>query len=88
MSSLGLNSSSVNVNQTSVIQTVSSMTINNVLIIPFKQARILVSLKDSTGRTVKSQNLLMDTADYSNWKNDDSYLISWCLTQLGLTQSS
>ena len=67
------------------IQVVKYVSIGNVVVQPFKGATISVSCYTANNQYVYNRILNMNTQEYSNWMNDDSYLVNFVLSQLGLS---
>lgn len=51
-----------------------------------ESATFNVRLLDADGRLVKIERVTMEGSDYSNWSNDDNYVVNFLLTSLGLTE--
>jgi len=69
-----------------------TMNITNVQIrvmnlVLFTSVSVSVSLFD-TNQYIDSKQYTLSGDDYTNWMNDDSYIVNYVLTQLGLTQAS
>jgi hypothetical protein len=76
----------VNVQPKDVITT---RTINSIEIIETKvqlntSAKIVVRLLDENENLINIEVLTISDSDYTNWGNDDQYIIDYTLTQLGL----
>jgi hypothetical protein len=76
----------VNVQPKDVITT---RTINSIEIIETKvqlntSAKIVVRLLDENENLINIEVLTISDSDYTNWGNDDQYIIDYALTQLGL----
>jgi hypothetical protein len=48
----------------------------------FESLRIFVSLHDDKDFVVDTRVLTMDGVDYTNWGNDDKYVINWIKKKL------
>jgi hypothetical protein len=51
-------------------------------------AKFTVRLFDSKGKLSDVKSVELSGTDYSNWGTDDSYVVSFILTELGLTKKS
>ena len=54
----------------------------------FTSATINVILLGENGTFIDSKNYLLEGTDYTSWNNDDSYIVNYVLTQLGLTETT
>lgn len=73
---------SVTINKVETVTTVyTSYEILEVKVIPFQSCAISILLSSDNGLR-KIINLRMDGEDYTNWNDDDQYLIDWINTQL------
>lgn len=53
----------------------------------FKNVTVnVVLMSDNT--FIESKNYVIDGANYTNWLNDDTYVVNYVLGQLGLTQTT
>jgi hypothetical protein len=53
----------------------------------FKNVNINVTLK-SNNNFVDVKSYILEGADYTNWGNDDTYIVNYVLNKLGLTQAT
>lgn len=72
---------------------VTTRTINSIEIIETKvqlntSAKIVVKLLDENGSLINVEVLTISETEYTNWGNDDQYIIDYALTQLGLVSQS
>ena len=72
---------------------VTTRTINSIEIIETKvllntSAKIIVRLLDENENLINIEVLTISDSDYTNWGNDDQYIIDYALTQLGLVSQS
>jgi hypothetical protein len=72
---------------------VTTRTINSIEIIETKvqlntSAKIVVKLLDGNGSLINVEVLTISETEYTDWGNDDQYIIDWSLTQLGLIAQS
>ncbi len=51
-------------------------------------AVIRVSYFDSNGTPLDHKSIKMEGADYDSWGNDDNYVTTFALTNLGLTKKA
>jgi len=49
-------------------------------------ANIEAQLLNSEGAVVEVKSLVLSQPDYGYWGSDDSFVVNWTLTQLGLTK--
>jgi hypothetical protein len=68
---------------------VTTRTINSIEIIETKvllntSAKIIVRLLDENENLINIEVLTISDSDYTNWGNDDQYIIDYTLIQLGL----
>jgi hypothetical protein len=68
---------------------VTTRTINSIEITEIKvqlntSAKIVVRLLDENENLINIEILTISETDYTNWGNDDQYIIDYSLTQLGL----
>jgi len=64
--------------------TVTNIQVNVMNIILFKSVNISVVLF-SNNTYIDTKTYLLTGTDYTSWSNDDTYIINYALTQLGLT---
>lgn len=70
----------------------TKIAINSVVVIPYTSASISVAVYYdepiptilSSDEKIKLVNVFMPTPDYLLWLNDDSYLITYVLSKLGM----
>jgi hypothetical protein len=72
---------------------VTTRTINSIEIIETKvqlntSAKIVVKLLDGNGSLINVEVLTISETEYTDWGNDDQYIVDWSLTQLGLIAQS
>jgi hypothetical protein len=72
---------------------VTTRTINSIEILEISvqlntSAKIVVKLFDENGGLIDAEVLTISETEYTNWGNDDQYIIDWSLTQLGLVAQS
>jgi hypothetical protein len=80
----------VNVQPKDVITT---RTINSIEIIETKvqlntSAKVVIKLLDENQNLINIEVLTISETEYTDWGNDDQYIIDWSLTQLGLVAQS
>lgn len=51
----------------------------------FKSARLSVQLMNENKVTVDVKSFLLTGTDYTNWSNNDQYIIDYVLNKLGFT---
>lgn len=51
--------------------------INDIVVTPFQSANIFVNLYNVRNECVLTSIFLMEGQEYSNWSDDDEYLINW-----------
>jgi hypothetical protein len=64
--------------------TITSIQVRVMNVVLFKNVNINVVLY-SNNDFVDSKSYLLEGTDYANWSNDDTYIVNYALTQLGLT---
>ena len=72
---------------------VTTRTINSIEIIETivqlnTSAKVVVKLLDENGGLINVEVLTISETEYTDWGNDDQYIIDWSLTQLGLVAQS
>jgi hypothetical protein len=72
---------------------VTTRTINSIEIIETivqlnTSAKVVVKLLDENGGLINVEVLTISETEYTDWGNDDQYIIDWSLTQLGLIAQS
>ena len=65
--------------------TVNRFEIDSIDIRLFTSAVIRVNLFDLNGFRVSVKNVLMEGEDYTNWGNDDQYILTFVINSLGFT---
>lgn len=63
--------------------TVNRFEIDSIDIRLFKSAIIRVNLFDLAGFRVSSKIVMMEGDDYTNWGNDDQYILTFIMNSLG-----
>ena len=53
----------------------------------FTSVNLNVLLMDSNNNFIDAKQYTLTGTDYTNWSNDDSYIVNYVLAQLGLTQA-
>ncbi len=64
---------------------IGSFDIQNIELVLFNSARIVVRLLDENGNMMTLKFITMEGADYANWGSDDNYIINFVATTLGFT---
>ena len=64
--------------------TITSIQLRVMNVVLFNSVNINVTLF-SNNDFVDSKTYLLEGEDYANWSNDDTYIVNYVLTQLGLT---
>lgn len=72
---------------------VTTRTINSIEIIETivqlnTSAKVVVKLLDENNSLINVEVLTISETEYTDWGNDDQYIIDWSLTQLGLISQS
>lgn len=67
-----------------VINTITKITIQITNIIINKSVVLLVSFYDDKDKYISTLNLNLEGEDYSNWGNDDNYLINYVSNKLNI----
>jgi hypothetical protein len=67
------------------VKTVTHFEVRVISLELFTSVSVHVSLKDDTGMTVGSRHFTFSGQDYTNWNNDDSYLVGIVASRLGFT---
>jgi|LakMenEpi03Aug12_release.lakeMendotaPanAssembly.Ray.scaffolds.fasta_scaffold3082653_1 hypothetical protein len=57
-------------------------------LILFTSATITVFLMGVNDVFLDSRIFVLEGTDYTSWNNDDSYIVNYVLTQLGLTETT
>ena len=68
--------------------TVNRFEIDSIDIRLFTSANIRVNLFDLAGFRVSVRNVLMEGDDYTNWGNDDQYILTFVMNALGFTPTA
>ena len=63
-------------------KTVNGFLINQVSITPFTSASLVISLYDSSNNYIKNSTINLTGTNYTNWGNNDQYLISYIESQI------
>ena len=66
---------------------VSNVQIRVQNLVLFTSVNLNVTLMGSNNEYIDSKAFSLSGADYTNWTNDDTYIVNYVLTQLGLTQA-
>jgi hypothetical protein len=66
---------------------ITSIQVRVMNIVLFKSVNLNVILF-SNNNYVDSKNYLLEGTDYTNWSNDDTYIIDYVLNKLGLTAAT
>ncbi len=66
---------------------IAQVVIQSVQVILFNTATIYCTLYDGNSNVVRNQSIFMNSAEYANWSTDDSYIINFVLSQLGLVKA-
>jgi hypothetical protein len=82
-----MNNINVNVNDYNFVQTsvINNIQINILKIELFKSMTLSVNLL-SNNKIIDSKLMNISGDEYSNWSNDDNYIINLVLTKLNLTK--
>lgn len=56
-------------------------------VILFTSASINVVLTGDNNSYIDCKQYILSGADYTNWANDDNYIVNYVLAQLGLTKT-
>lgn len=80
----------VNVQPKNIVttRTVNSIEIIETIVQLNTSAKIVVKLLDENGSLINVEVLTISETEYTDWGNDDQYIIDWSLTQLGLIAQS
>jgi hypothetical protein len=65
---------------------INSIRINVNNIVLFTSVTVGVTLFDENSVPVDNRRLVLSGTDYTNWSNDDTYIVDYVLNALGLTQ--
>ncbi len=57
-------------------------------LILFTSVSVNVALLEENNTFVDSKSFLLEGTDYTSWNNDDTYIVNYVLTQLGMTQQT
>ena len=76
----------VNVQPKDIIttRTINSIEIAETIVQLNTSAKIVVKILDENGGLINVEVLTISETDYTNWGNDDQYIIDYALTQLDL----
>jgi hypothetical protein len=69
-------------------RTINSIEITETIVQLNTSAKIVVKLLDENGSLINVEVLTISETEYTNWGNDDQYIIDYVLTQLGLVSQS
>jgi hypothetical protein len=69
-------------------RTINSIEITETIVQLNTSAKIVVKLLDENGSLINVEVLTISETEYTNWGNDDQYIIDYALTQLGLVSQS
>jgi hypothetical protein len=72
--------------QITQVKNVTSFTVIVANLQLFKSVTILVRLFDENNKFVDSKSLTLDGTDYTNWNNDDNYIINYVASHYGFTK--
>ena len=61
---------------------VNGFLINNVSITPFTSASVIISLYDSSNNYIQNSTINLTGTNYTNWGNNDQYLITYIEGQI------
>lgn len=80
----------VNVQPKDVIttRTINSIEIIETIVQLNTSAKVVVKLLDENQNLINIEVLSISETEYTDWGNDDQYIIDWSLTQLGLVSQS
>lgn len=80
----------VNVQPKDVIttRTINSIEIIETIVQLNTSAKVVVKLLDENQNLINIEVLSISETEYTDWGNDDQYIIDWSLTQLGLVAQS
>ena len=84
-----MNNIKVNVNDYTFVKTsvINNIQINILKIELFKSITLSVNLLSNT-KIIDSQIMIISGDEYTNWSNDDNYIINLVLTKLNLTKKT
>lgn len=68
-----------------VPKVVGSFSVNVTDLVLFKSVSVVASVYYTTGELAFVKTFTMDGDDYTNWMNDDQYVINWVAAKLGFT---
>jgi hypothetical protein len=69
-------------------QTVAKLQVRVMNLILFTSVSVNVALLEENNTFVDSKSFLLEGTDYTSWNNDDTYIVNYVLTQLGMTQQT
>ena len=58
-------------------KTINGFLINQVTITPFTEANVVTSLYDASNSFITTKSIVLTGSDYTNWGNNDQYLINY-----------
>ena len=64
---------------------ISGFNIQNIELVLFNSARIIVQLLDENSNMMDIKFITMEGADYTSWGSDDNYILIFVATKLGFT---
>lgn len=64
---------------------ITSFTVEVYQVVLFVKARLRVALYDQNGGLVNVKDIDLEGEDYSNWNNDDKYVVDYVCNKLGFT---
>ena len=67
-------------------KTINGFLINQVSITPFTSASVIISLYDSSNNYIQNSTINLIGTNYTNWGNNDQYLISYIESQIPTLQ--
>ena len=67
-------------------KSINGFLINQVSITPFTSASVIISLYDSSNNYIQNSTINLTGTNYTNWGNNDQYLISYIESQIPTLQ--
>ena len=67
-------------------KSINGFLINQVSITPFTSASVVISLYDSSNNYIKNSTINLTGTNYTNWGNNDQYLITYIESQIPTLQ--
>ena len=67
-------------------KSINGFLINQVSITPFTSASVIISLYDSSNNYIQNSTINLIGTNYTNWGNNDQYLISYIESQIPTLQ--